>query len=249
MNVSGKFESNTALILWANSARMIAVFTLVLAAVPAMQLDDLRLMYAPLMGDELSADGQRRYLDSNVGSITTDDLSFNSGTHDRFGLAYRRSERELAAGIGSFTWGLELGRDRVRLHEGRTELAIEAWMVDVFLGWSWKVWPGWHIEQGILVGIGRSRWDLSHPNFYLDGSAWDSAAVGFASEYGLALAVSYTVSEHLQFGVDLRHTITSSEATLTGDHDSGGGNSETVSWRASSEAKGPGISTWIGYRF
>jgi hypothetical protein len=128
-------------------------------------------------------------------------------------------------------------------------LAVETHMVDLFLGWSWRVLPRWHCEQGLIGGVGRSRMDLSYPGFFLDGTAWKESAIGFSSEYGFTIGTAYMCTEHLQIGVDLRHLTTTSRATLTGTRAIGGGGTETVSIDAETQSNGMGLSAWIGYRF
>ncbi len=215
----------------------------------AMQVADLRLFYSPIMGDEISADGTADRVDPIAGEFANQDLVFESGSHDRFGLSYRRSTSELSAGVGALTLGLELARDRVSLQQGSVDLDIDSWLVDAFIGWSWQVRPGWHLEQGLIGGLGRASWNLVHPGFFLDGTTWEDDASAFVSEYGFVVGTAYCFAEHLQIGADLGHLITTSRTTLTGVRDLGGGDIETVSWDVIHETKGFFLRAWVGYRF
>ena len=230
---------------------VLAALWLSAGALPAMQLDDLRMVYMPVLGKEFSADGPVNDVAPIAGYVDRSDrtISADAKTHDRIGLAYRRTPHEVRAGVGAFTWGVEATRDRVRERQLSVNLVGETYLADLFLGWSWRVMPGWHVEQGVLVGMGRSRWNLNFPGFYQDGGTWNSSTTGFAYEYGFTLGTSYTWSEHAQISVDVRHLATFSSATFTGSRDIGGGDTESVVWDSHLEVQGLGISAGLGYRF
>lgn len=238
--------------------RALHALTMTLAALwlsagclPAMQLDDLRIVYAPVLGKEFSAKGPVNDVAPKAGYVDRSErsISADAKSHDRIGLAYRRTPHEVRAGVGAFTWGLEVARDRVRERQTRVELTGETYLADLFLGWTWRVMPGWHVEQGVMAGMGRSRYNLNFPRFFRDTSTWNSSATGFAYEYGFALGTSYTWSEHAQIGIDVRHLVTRSNATFTGSRNIGGGDTQSVSWDTQIEVKGIGISAGVGYRF
>jgi hypothetical protein len=231
-------------------ARLIAV---ILALLPllasALEVDDLRATYG-LLGREFSASGQVEDITpSGVRLSSQEEVSTDADKHDRLALAYRRSAGPLQAGFGAPLWGLELAQDRVHEHQGSISYTGHTQMLDLVLGWAWKVRPNWHVEQGLILGGGHAHWRQRIQGYYTDGADWDSTASGFAYEYGFCVGTYYTIADHLEIGIDARHLVTRARARFIGQEELSSNNWETTSFDAKFNSRGLGITFATGYRF
>lgn len=223
----------------------------------ALVVDDLRLQWSPRLGTEFTASGelQQRHSGSGGGNLLTssETASQDATRHDRFALSWRHSFGGLRAGQGAPTIGLEFGTDRVRQRQGvgsggQATFDGDAWLLDVFAGWSWRVTSRWHVEQGLLLGGGPIRWEQRFPSFYADGSDWVARDRGFAYEYGFAIASAYEITDHLVVGIDLRHLVTRSRVIFAGAKQTGA-QTELAIAEFSFRVSGFGGAAFAGYRF
>jgi hypothetical protein len=235
-------------------ARLLAILLALLPALAAaLEVNDLRLTYSPWEGRDFDASGQVVAIGPS-GTIldSQEEVSTDADRHRRAGLAYRRSVGALQAGFGAPLWGVEFGQDSVRENQGTIAYDGKSQMLDLVLGWAWKVRPEWHVEQGLIVGAGHAHWNQHIDSFYSDGAAWDNTASGFAYEYGFGVATYYVIAEHLEVGFDVRHLVTRSRARFIGTHNTDPLDPtkiETASFDAKFETRGLGVTFSTGYRF
>jgi hypothetical protein len=236
-------------------ARLLAVVLALLpAALGALEVDDLRLTYAPWLGREFDATGQVEVIGPNGPLLESqEEVSTDANRHQRVGLSYRRSLGALQAGFGAPLLGLELGQDSVHEKQGQISYVGQTQLLDLLAGWAWKVRPNWHVEQGILIGAGHAHWQqkIAGP-FFTDGAGWDDSTSGFAYEYGLSIGTYYAIADHLEVGLDVRHLVTRSRARFIGQHHTDPTKPdkiETASFDAKIDTRGFGVTLSTGYRF
>jgi hypothetical protein len=226
---------------------LLLIAILPLARGADVAIDDLRIEYSPLLGRNWrmsgmlddDAPGAGVAIHSNYGSTQTVE------SHRRFGLGYYRSLGPLEADRGAFLVGAALSSDRTETigHSRGT-----AWILDGFAGFAWAFTPEWHIEEGVIVGGGRDRWDLHFHSWFFDGSDWLVSDTALIYEYGLRLGTTYTVARHAQAALDLRYLVSDARLNLSTSYASGG-ITETVSYRPRVRTEGLGGAFALGWRF
>jgi hypothetical protein len=215
------------------------------------EIADLRVIYMPMAGNHYHASGK---LDDASPSIDDEPIDAGITTtmkfHDRVGLAARRSWGPVTSGTGAFLWGAELCRDRSHATQVTHDLTGTATMVDGFAGWAWKVLPGLHVEQGVLLGCGQADWTHVQSRAFRDGSTWSSTSTNFVYEYGFTVGAYYTW-KRFQIGFDVRHLAMRSRATFTGYHDNGTTTTswESATWSPKIDIDGLGLLVAGGWRF
>lgn len=234
----------------------LAVLVALVSPCRGMTIDDLRLQDTTLGGKSFKAGGNVTTSNSTFGEGSAEEnVSENANRHTRFALIYRRSVNPLRSGFGSPVWGLEVAHDQVREQQGLLTYRGTSAMLDVYLGWAWRLTPGWHLEEGIIAGLGRSVWRQTFATYYGDGTDWDDSTTGFASEYGFDLGTYYTFRDpSLQIGVDIRHMVMSSHVRFTGTHVEGPaaaspGSVTTIQANDHIVVEGIVLSVSLGYRF
>ncbi|MBA3846744.1 MAG: hypothetical protein H0X45_08880 [Planctomycetes bacterium] len=216
------------------------------AAVP--KLDDVRIFYAPLLGDESRVQGD---LDQEVpatGESTHEPISTGDKLdyHRRAGIGWYQSAHALQPAVGSFAYGVELAFDRMRETQDDKQLDGEAVLIDVFAGWAWALTPRWHFEQGLLLGAGEARWDFVA---HVGEKDWISDSTDFVYEYGFRVGTAWTFASGWQAGIDLRHLVTRSQGAFRRADQEPGGETVIQSYRPDIEIRGFGVMATIGYRF
>jgi hypothetical protein len=221
------------------------------ATAHAMEIDDLRIGFAPIAGRSFENSGELNVQAPVSGFSQQGQVAASTDAHQhrRTTLALRRSVGELRSGFGAPIWGIEIADDRLHEDQSVIHFSGRTYMLDLVAGWGWRIMPRWHVEQGLLLGLGKARWHQHIDQFFQDGTDWDDSANGFAYEYGFGIGSYYTVADHLQVGLDLRHVLTRSRARFIGSHDDGGGDIESVSYDAKFEVGGFTLSVSAGYRF
>lgn len=225
------------------------------AAGMGMDINDLRVEYQPYAGREFESGGNVSELSLNYGGTSTEEnADHDASMHQRVAVLYRRSLGPLRAGFGAPVWGLELADDLVRMNQGTLTYRGRAVLLDAYAGWGFKLTRHWHIEEGVLAGIGRTNWSQSFGGYYNDGSDWNSEDTAFTKEYGFDLATYYTFTDPaIQLGLDLRHVVTTSKAHFSGQHYAQGNSDpgdivETnTDWKFTVEGIAIGLAA--GYRF
>jgi hypothetical protein len=225
------------------------------APVCAMDIDDLRIEYAPIAGKQFSGQGEvQQFSLTDFDSRQFDSVGEDASSHTRTSIDYRRSLTDLRAGFGSLVWGFEVADDLVKQNQSFVSYRGRSFMIDGFLGWAWKLTSAWHVEEGILVGVGRTRWRQDFNEFYNDDTAWNDESEGFSYEYGFDLASYYTVARHWQVGIDLRQMYLTSHTRFIGQHEAGPTGpdandimSVSADWKFSVE--GINLAAVVGVRF
>jgi hypothetical protein len=229
----------------------------------AMEVNDLRLEYSPIQGKEYSQQGSASYaLVNGSGTITSYTNQSVSRTeaaseHTRWALSYRRSVGALRSGLGAPLWGVSLVEDRVvqrqNVHNAVANITTEttgiSYLLDGVIGWAWRVMPGWHVEEGFILGMGQSRWAFHVPTGWADNTDQDYATRSFTYEYGFFLGTGYTFSDHFEVGLDVRHLVMRSAVTANAAHDVGGSNQQFEEFNGTIEVRGLGVTMNAGYRF
>ncbi|MBA3708081.1 MAG: hypothetical protein H0W83_04560 [Planctomycetes bacterium] len=223
-----------------------------LASAADLMVNDLRPNYMPFMGesfkmtgrlvDQAPADPAFTATDGNE-SVTKD-----SKSHNRMGLGYYRTFRELELGKGAFMWGVELAKDLTKSGQYNIHLDGDAIMLDGFLGLAWAFTPAWHLEEGLLLGVGQSKWDFKVDKWFINGSDWKDSYTSSAYEYGFRVGTYYTFSQHWQVGVDGRYLVMRSKAKFTGNATQGAV-TETSTYEPTIQIDGLGATISVGYRF
>ncbi len=228
--------------------------TLPTAVAESRGIDDLRVFFSPWMGTEASTEGR---LDDEAPDVGYSDhrtvgIGRDLRSHQRGGIAWYRSTDELRPGIGSLVMGVEIALDQVEQEQSVFTLEGDTWLVDVFLGWGWALTPSWHIEQGIIGGVGESRWRWHGEDTMLavggEIADEDATSRSFAYEYGFRLGTYWTLAQGWQAGVDVRYLLMRSEAVFRSTSTSSG-NNEIITFRPDIEISGLGAMISLGYRF
>jgi hypothetical protein len=234
--------------------RPIALLLSIAASASAADLmvEDLRLNYSPIMGqsfkmtgrliDQAPADPALTPTDGNE-SVTKD-----SKSHSRIGLGFYRTFRELELNKGSFMWGVELSKDRTESGQYNIHLDGDGVFVDGFLGIAWAFKPWWHLEEGLLLGVGQTTWDFQVNQWFIDGSDWKDSYASTAYEYGFRIGTYFTISDHFDLGLDGRYMVMRSKAKFTGNVTQGAV-TETSSYEPTIQIDGLGATLSGGYRF
>ena len=135
------------------------------AQLGAMDIDDLRIEYAPIAGKAVQRRRRGPEVQSWSNGLATRRQSAsvgeNASWHTRTSIDYRNASltRLLRAGFWPrFVWGFEAADDLVKQNQSFISYRGRSFMIDGFLGWAWKLTSAWHVEEGILVGVGRTRW-------------------------------------------------------------------------------------------
>jgi hypothetical protein len=228
-------------------ALLALVWSLVLAAPAAdVTIDDLRLEYSPLLGRNFHEYGQLDDESASAGISQHGNTSFTQTlpSHRRVGLGYYHSLSPLEADHGSFVLGLAGGYDRVQTLGGAVGRSL---VLDAFAGFAWAFTPSWHLEEGFLLGGGRTEWSAHFPHWYFDGADWTDDTYAWMYEYGLRLGTTYTW-QHLQAVIDARYLFSSMHLTLHGTHTNGSA-SEDVSFHPRITIEGIGGMVGLGWRF
>jgi hypothetical protein len=166
-------------------------------------------------------------------------------SHRRVGIGWYRSASELRPSVGSFAYAGEVAYDTVKMDASDKELEGRTVMLDAFAGWAWALTPEWHLEQGMLLGVGESRW---HWQADVGSAPWISDSTDFSYEYGFRVGSAWTFANGLQLGLDLRHLAMRSSGDFRRRTLSAGTTAEQ-SLRADIEVRGFGVLALIGYRF
>ncbi len=217
-----------------------------------LMVNDLRLNYMPIMGqsfkmtgrlvDQAPSDPAFTAVDGNQ-SVTRD-----SESHTRIGLGFYRTFRELELNKGSFMWGVEVSKDQTESGQYNIHLDGDGTMVDGFLGIAWAFAPWWHIEEGLLLGVGQTKWDFKVERWF-NNSDWTDTYTSTAYEYGFRVGSYFTVWDHLDIGLDGRYMVMRSKAKFTGNGLTAGGATETSSYEPTIQIDGLGVTLSAGYRF
>jgi hypothetical protein len=224
------------------------VFLLAAAVAAAdVRIDDLRIEYSPLLGRNWHQYGQLDD-DSSTGSV---DLHSNLGntqtvkSHRRVGLGFYHGLSPLEAAHGTFVLGLSGGYDRIETLGGSYGRSV---VLDGFAGFAWAFTPQWHLEEGVILGGGRTTWSSHYHQWYFDGADWYDETHAWMYEYGLRLGTAYTFDEHLQGAIDVRYMSSSMHTTLHGEH-TNGSTSESVRYHNRIRTDGLGTMLALGWRF
>jgi hypothetical protein len=214
------------------------------AAVP--RLDDVRLFGAWALGDDCRVEG---HLDQEVPSVSSRHETISVGEpldyHRRFGVGWYRSEGDLRPSVGSFAYAGEIAYDTVRMTGPDKEIDGRTAMIDAFAGWAWALTPEWHLEEGVLLGVGESRWEWEAD---VGSTPWKSTSTDLSYEYGFRVGSAWTFANGLQLGLDLRHLLMRSSADFRRRSESTG-LTVVQSYRPEIEIRGFGVLALIGYRF
>jgi hypothetical protein len=206
-------------------------------------IDDLRFEYSPLLGRNWRMSGQLDDEGPGVSIHANNSSTQTVRSHRRYGLAYYRSLGPLEADRGAFLVGLAGSYDRT---ETLGHSIGTAWMVDGFAGFAWAFTPAWHLEEGIILGAGRDRWDLHFHNWFFDGSDWTTSDTALIYEYGARIGTTYTIARHLQAAFDLRYLVSDAHLEFTSNYLNG---TEIVSYSPHVRMEGLGGAIAVGWRF
>jgi hypothetical protein len=217
------------------------------AADGELTISDLRVLWSPVVGKQMRDSGQE---DDTAPAAGIDIHTPLSGQrtlryHQRIGLGYYRSLVPLEASRGSFIYGAEASWDRQQTQAGSTG---RTWVIDAAGGWAWALTPAWHVEEALLVGAGRSQWDLLLSGTHFDDTdAHVHSDYHFAYEYGLRLGTTYAW-HHVVAGLDLRYMVMNSRQQFN-DLYIANGITETTALRTNIRTEGLGGTLGLGYRF
>jgi hypothetical protein len=221
----------------------------VMAAAPAadVRIDDLRLEYSPLLGRNWRQYGQLddQTSDGSVDIHANNDQTQTVKSHRRYGLGFYHSLSPLEAAHGAFVLGLAGGYDRLETLGGSYQRSL---VLDGFVGFAWAFTPAWHLEEGLLLGGGRTTWSAHFHQWYFDNADWYDEEHAWMYEYGLRLGTAYTFAQHLQAGIDARYMVSSFRSTMRGEH-TNGSTSESVSYYTRTRTEGLGTMVTLGWRF
>lgn len=227
-----------------------------LAAVAAQaaedQIDDIRLEYAPLLGRDFRSQGPITDVDPDLNNGSTapqsGTLAFNSFliAHRRWALSYYHSLTDLEADRGSFLFGASAAWDTWHTEGGSY---MNSRLVDLFAGFAWAFTPSWHIEEGLLLGGGRSYYRNTIDAWWEDGSDLHGEGNGWTYEYGARIGTYYTLSQHVQAGLDLRYLVTETHEHIVSSHtNTNDGTFDSYDMRPSIRVQGFGGTLAIGWR-
>jgi hypothetical protein len=211
-----------------------------------MQINDLRLEWSPIFGQDLDVVGPFA-LDIPAQAVSergTEDTTLEVTEHHRVGIDYVRGMHALEASRGSFLAGVFASYDRI---EARGGTLGQTAIVDLFGGWAWALTPSWHIEEGLLIGLGYSWWRLQMEEGHFDDTPKRMSSSGLMYEYGLRLGTTYCWDNVVLFA-EARYMVSKSSQRFD-DAYSAGGIEETTSWRATIRTEGPVVTIGLGYRF
>jgi hypothetical protein len=210
------------------------------------RVDDLRLEWSPLLGEDTRASGRDEHDIPALGvsDHSTLDLDLAIYSHQRVAVGFFRSLDALEADRGSFLLGLVAAYDRIETVVGSVGASE---ILDGFAGFVWGMTPAWHVEQGFLVGAGRSRWRLLSRGSHFDSTDSSQSSTGFVYEYGVRLGTTYTWRQVVA-ALDLRYLVTETKQEFS-DSYSHNGIDETETWRPDIRYGGVGVTFGLGYRF
>ncbi len=214
-------------------------------------ISDLRLSYSPLMGRDWRLAGPATLVSPDTYGTTSPVSSAVAYTqtvrsHRRWELAYFYGLSDLEADRGTFLLGLSAVQD---MYVTQGHSSDTSRLLDVFAGFAWAFTPDWHIEQGFLIGAGRSHYRFHSPGWYSDGSDWNADVSGLCYEYGARIGTYYTLWGRLQAGIEARYTVTVSDLHLTGSHvNTTDGTLESNDLRPTARIQGFGGLFSIGWR-
>jgi len=219
-------------------------------------IDDVRVFFAPWMGTEASTEGRLDDEAPDVGFVGDHrqvGIGRDARWHRRSGIAWYRSTDELRPAIGSAVIGVELALDQLEQEQSVFTLEGDTYVIDVFLGWGWALTPSWHIEQGIIGGVGESRWRWHGEGTMItvagEQADEDATSRSFSYEYGFRLGTYWTLAQGWQAGVDVRYLLMRSEAIFRSTATNSAGDSEVLTFRPDIEISGLGAMITLGYRF
>jgi hypothetical protein len=211
-----------------------------------MQINDLRLEWSPVFGQDLDVVGPFALdiPDQSVSERGTEDTTLTVTAHNRVGIDYVRGMHALEASRGSFLAGVFASYDRIEAQDGTLgQTAI----VDFFGGWAWALTPSWHVEEGLLVGMGYSWWRLQTEAGHFDGTDKRMSSNDLIYEYGIRLGTTYCWNNVVLIA-EARYMVSKSSQRFDDDY-SAGGVEETTSWKATIRSEGPVVTLGLGYRF
>jgi hypothetical protein len=212
-----------------------------------MAINDVRLSYAPLLGRSFDVDGSIDDLETNAvgqhAAIGTLDK------HRRSMVSYYRSMNVLQTRRGALLVGAEAAYDGVAGVQSGSHLDGNSQMIDVFVGWAYELGKGWHLEEGALLGCGRSQWRLRADDL-VEGqdSTLDDTATAFSYEYAFRVGAYRTLKSGLQFGAEARYSVLGSQAKFAGAVDVGS-DREVLMYEPDIAVHGLGFAVSLGYRF
>ena len=218
---------------------------MVCAAADEIRINDLRLEWSSLYRQDVDLTGPFT-LDPGTGITDKSqaDLQLSGVTRQRVGLGYVRSFNPLEADRGSFLVGGFVIYDRIDAANGTLGQTA---LGELFGGWAWALTPAWHIEQGLLLGIGESRWHLQSPKAHFDNTDRQASSHGLVYEYGMRLGTTYCW-KNVVVGADARYCVSRSSQEFN-DVYAVGAVVETSSWKTTVRTDGIIAAVTLGYRF
>ena len=232
-------------------ARFLLLLILVLRPGIALAVDerinDLRLDYSPLMGRDWREAGPltNDFPDQGMDSSSAAGFTQTVSTHRREGLSWYGSLSDLEADRGTFLFGVSAALDRVAT---QADSITKSYLLDVFARFAWAFTPSCHLEQGLILGAGRSQTHLHFQGWWGDGSDWITSSSGFDYEYGVRIGTYFTLDSGLQFGLDVRYMVNDSLIHFRGSHVDNPGGLETSDFHPTTRVQGFGMMFNAGWR-